>query len=679
VLADSAGVVQTNYTSGSCGARSLAAVRNLAVVVRHETVDISASLAGCRRNESRGAGRDSLDAGGISPESGVLRLLKTETYAYDANGNLLTVTDRKSQVTEFRYDALDRQTFAGFGRTGTPPNYSFQSTIGYTYDAGNRLRTAVDSASGTITRDYDNLDRLFSETTGQGVVTYQFDLAGRRTQQQVAGQTAVTYGYDNADRLQTITQGASVVGFGYDDADRRTSLTLPGSLEVLYGYDDASQLLSLTYKRSGATTGDLAYTYDASGRRATTSGSYARLNLPAAQSTTTYNANNQLTKWGNKTLSYDLNGNMLGDLNNAFSWNARDQLSAVTKTGQTLPSFTYDAFGRRQKKTLGATVTSYLYDGANAVQELIGATPSANMLTGLGVDEVFQRTEGATPRAFLSDALGGTLALADSAGVVQTSYTYSPYGETTFTGTASNNTSQYTGRENDNDGLYYYRARYYHPVFSRFVSEDPLGFAAGDPNLYGYVLSNPISNVDPSGQIVPWIAACATSAAFSVGIEMISNSLAGRKNTLSSVAGTGASGCVAGMFGFGLGKAAIAGARYLAATKTFNQLSRSAHLTRTAGEGQRVFRVWGDASGPNGSYWTKVDPGTIANFRAAAGLPSGNTGRFVSEGLLVDVRGVSSGFARSGAGGGGGIPELFIPNPARQVQLLRVSGANPPF
>src|SRR5688500_19845471 len=58
-----------------------------------------------------------------------------------------------------------------------------------------------------------------------------------------------------------------------------------------------------------------------------------------------------------------------------------------------------------------ATVTSYLYDGANAVQELIGATPSANMLTGLGVDEVFQRTEGATPRAFLSDALGGTLAL----------------------------------------------------------------------------------------------------------------------------------------------------------------------------------------------------------------------------------------------------------------------------
>jgi RHS repeat-associated protein len=492
-------------------------------------------------------------------------LLKTETYAYDANGNLLTVTDRKSQVTEFRYDALDRQSFAGFGRTGTPPNYSFQSTIDYTYDAGNRLRTAADSASGTITRDYDNLDRLFSETTGQGVVTYQFDLAGRRTQQQVTGQTAVTYGYDNADRLETITQGATVVGFGYDNADRRTSLTLPGNLEVLYGYDDASQLLSLTYKRSGLTIGDLAYTYDASGRRTTTSGTYARLNLPAAQSTTIYNANNQLTKWGNKTLSYDLNGNMLGDLSNSFSWNARDQLSAVTKTGQTLPSFTYDAFGRRQKKTLGATVTSYLYDGANTVQELTGATPSANILTGLGVDEVFQRTEGATPRAFLSDALGGTLALADSAGVVQTSYTYSPYGETTFTGTASNNTSQYTGRENDNDGLYYYRARYYHPVFSRFVSEDPIGFASGETALYSYARNRPTDFTDPSGELIfaPWLGACAVGAISAAASEMVINSVTGRKNGIRSAGLSAASGCISGVIGLGVGKAAFGLARAL--------------------------------------------------------------------------------------------------------------------
>lgn len=45
----------------------------------------------------------------------------------------------------------------------------------------------------------------------------------------------------------------------------------------------------------------------------------------------------------------------------------------------------------------------------------------------------------------------------------------------------------------------YYRARYYHPGLQRFISEDPLGFAAGDPNLYAYVGNNPIDRRDPLG------------------------------------------------------------------------------------------------------------------------------------------------------------------------------------
>jgi RHS repeat-associated protein len=207
------------------------------------------------------------------------------------------------------------------------------------------------------------------------------------------------------------------------------------------------------------------------------------------------------------------------------------------------------------------------------VQELTGASPSANILTGLGVDEVFQRTEGATPRAFLSDALGGTLALADSAGVVQTSYTYSPYGETTVTGTASNNTSQYTGRENDNDGLYFYRARYYHPVFSRFVSEDPIGFGGGNMNLYGYANNSPTNLTDPSGLIVPWLAACAGSAAFNVVFDMALNSLGGRKNTIGGALQSAAGGCLSGLVGFGVGRVAL---RVLGQSGTATRVFRAA-------------------------------------------------------------------------------------------------------
>lgn len=59
-------------------------------------------------------------------------------------------------------------------------------------------------------------------------------------------------------------------------------------------------------------------------------------------------------------------------------------------------------------------------------------------------------------------------------GTVQTGYTYEPFGKTSVTGQNSSNSFQYTGRENDGMGFYYYRARYYGPTMSRFLSEDPL-------------------------------------------------------------------------------------------------------------------------------------------------------------------------------------------------------------
>jgi RHS repeat-associated protein len=45
----------------------------------------------------------------------------------------------------------------------------------------------------------------------------------------------------------------------------------------------------------------------------------------------------------------------------------------------------------------------------------------------------------------------------------------------------------------------YCRARYYHPTLSRFISVDPIGFAAGDPTLYAYVGNSPPHFVDPLG------------------------------------------------------------------------------------------------------------------------------------------------------------------------------------
>jgi RHS repeat-associated protein len=122
------------------------------------------------------------------------------------------------------------------------------------------------------------------------------------------------------------------------------------------------------------------------------------------------------------------------------------------------------------------------------------------MLTGLGIDEYFQRADSSGASDLLTDALGSTLALADSSGSIQTSYTYEPFGNTTVSGATSGNAFQFTGRENDGTGLYYYRARYYSPFFQRFLGQDPLDFDGGGYNLHGYVSNDPLNAKDPTGK-----------------------------------------------------------------------------------------------------------------------------------------------------------------------------------
>ncbi len=421
-------------------------------------------------------------------------LLKVESYQYNESGSLKKFTDRRGKVTAFTYDDLDRLTLVGFGAAA---DGTYESSISNTYDAADRLKKTVDSLAGTETFGYDNLDRLTSVANVRGTVSYVYDKASRRTRMTVAGQTAVNYTYDNASRLTRITQGTSVVAFGYDDAGRRTSLTLPNGVVISYGHDAASRATSIEYKKSGISLGDLTYGYDAAGRRIKVGGSFARTSLPQAVASLPYNAANRLTKRAAKTLTYDANGNLINDGVNNYSWDARNHLVSVSGPGLTA-SFTYDASGRRIKKAVNGASTDYLYDGDNAVQEKVAGAPTANMLTG-AVDELFTRKDAAGTHTVLPDALGSTLTLVDSTGTPKTQYTYEPFGKATSSGAANGNPSQYTGRENDGTGLYFYRERYYSPTLQRFISEDPIGLGGGDTNLYAYVGNEPVRWVDPSG------------------------------------------------------------------------------------------------------------------------------------------------------------------------------------
>jgi RHS repeat-associated protein len=345
---------------------------------------------------------------------------------------------------------------------------------------------------------YDGFDRMISETTPQGTLTYTYDGTGRRSSLTVVGQPSISYGYDDAGRLTTLTQNGGTVTITYDVNGRRTSLTLPNGVAATYAYDRANHLTGIAFTNGDTTVGDLSYTYDAAGNRTATGGSLAQTILPGAMAAAAVDPANHLTQWNGAPLTYDAAGNLTGDGINTYTWNARNQLVSIG--GSVTATFAYDPFGRRARRNVGGVTTRYLYDGVTAVQELDDAGPIANLLTSLDVDETFVRTDANGSVGLLADALGSVIALTDASGAVTTRYAYGPFGQVTASGAASANTTQFTGRENDGTGLYYYRSRYYSPQLGRFVSEDPLGLAGFDVNMYAYVGNTPTMFSDPFGR-----------------------------------------------------------------------------------------------------------------------------------------------------------------------------------
>jgi RHS repeat-associated protein len=362
-------------------------------------------------------------------------------------------------------------------------------------------------------------------------MSYDFDEIGRRFTRQVGTQPLVTYGYDHNSRLKQVTQGATIVGLNYDDAGRRTSLTYPNGVTTTYSYDEADRLVGIAYAQGPTPIESVTYTHDAADNRISMTRANGPATLLPSASSAQYDAANEQTQFNSGTLTYDLNGNLLSDGVDTYTWDALDRLTAISGPGLSA-SFTYDALGRRISKTINGVTTTYQYDGDNVVAE--GGAATASYLGSLGIDEPFLR-QGATSEYYLADGLGSTLALTDANGAASSSYAYEPFGKTAITG-ASTNPFQFTGRENDGTGLYYYRARYYNPALGRFISEDPLEFDAGDLNLYVYVFNSPTNYTDPSGEFVfvPLLLFCGrgilSNVAFDIALDFArTGRLSGRK------------------------------------------------------------------------------------------------------------------------------------------------------
>jgi RHS repeat-associated protein len=182
-------------------------------------------------------------------------------FGYDPVGNLIRLTDPKSQITNLQYDPVNRL-------TGIDPSAGSTPDVSLGYDAaGNRLGMA--DGTGATAYSYDGLNRLTTAQMPGGTLHYGYDLAGNRLSLTRPGNQTTAYGYDGLHRLKTVadwTGGRYTVT--WSSAGRLAELARPNGLKTTYGYDTAGRLLTLTHQSPPATViARYAYTLDAAGQR----------------------------------------------------------------------------------------------------------------------------------------------------------------------------------------------------------------------------------------------------------------------------------------------------------------------------------------------------------------------------------------------------------------------------
>jgi RHS repeat-associated protein len=398
-------------------------------------------------------------------------------FVHDKGGNLASRTDRNGHAASFTHDALDRL---------VDVRYQDGTNVHFEWDAAGHLLAADDAAGGRVERAYDVMGRLISEISPNGSLHYDYDLLGRRTARM--GPDGVTvYTYTAQGQVESITSGAMGVRFTYDDAGRMTSALPPNNVTATYSHDAADQVTRIDYTGPGGLSEFRAYSYDLNGRVSSVSGNSLSPPLPSPQ-TTTFDNRNRVVAMNARPFQYDAEGRLLGDGLRQYAWDDRGLLAEVLGNAGTT-TYKYDALRRRSEKTDKGTTTRFLDDGVDVVRREVEGEVS-DYLRGPTLDETWSAQSQGTVRSYLRDRLNSTIALI---GDTRRFFLYDEYGSSQG---GEPSVFGFTGREEDEDRLIYFRSRYYDPATGRFISEDPVGLVG---SRYEYALNNPTTHVDPLG------------------------------------------------------------------------------------------------------------------------------------------------------------------------------------
>ena len=208
-------------------------------------------------------------------------------------------------------------------------------------------------------------------------------------------------------------------------------------------------------------------------------------------------SSNKITNSG---YGYDNNGNMTTHQGNTVIYNWRNEIVQYQVSGDYPRYFNYDAFGQRVKNEQYTSIRYYITSGQNVLEEYAtntGSNPTLNILhIYAGSQRIASIVPGNDIYYVCSDQIMSSKVMVDETGNNDQTRDYYPYGATR-TASGSISAYQFSGKEKDVTGLYYFGARYYDPTIGRWLSCDP---AEQGWSPYVYCGNNPIIMVDPDGE-----------------------------------------------------------------------------------------------------------------------------------------------------------------------------------
>lgn len=428
---------------------------------------------------------------------------------YSGGGKLSTLTIPRGQYT-YDYNAT-----TGKLSTVTAPD---GSTLSYSYDGSLPLSTTwAGDISGSVSQSYDNNFWITSRSVNGTAVSYGYDDDGLLTQ--AGGLTldrSPVNGLLTDTTLNNVTTSRSYNGFG-ELAAETSQASGTSVLDTQYDRDKLGRIVKKTESLEGATSVydysyDLAgrlktvdkdgttvstYTYDLNGNRVDHNGTGA-----------TYDEQDRLLTSGGASYSYTLNGELESrseaGLTTQYHYDLLGNLMQVQLPSGMTIDYLIDGRNRRiGKKVDGVLVQGFLYrDQLNPIAELDG--------TGNVVSRFVYAEKGNVPSymvknsvtyRIISDHLGSPrLIINSSTGEIVQRMDYDEFGNVTFDTNPGFQPFGFAGGIYDQHSqLTRFSARDYDAQTGRWTAKDPIGFTGGDFNLYGYVMSDPLNWIDPTG------------------------------------------------------------------------------------------------------------------------------------------------------------------------------------